>query len=254
MVFPAVAAGTAAATVPKSVFSDAVSVSGDEVEYSTTKDRLHPSISVHKLLHLSDLGFKSANLPNTYNQDGEVKSRTGQTYSRFIGEDDCVLVNIVRTPRTSATSPELAYHRAGPREKLHFEPKEVRAAIVNCGGLCPGLNDVIHHIVEQLYYVYGVKDIYGIRGGYRGFDSTVPLPSSEGGGFLSRFMTRRSLDSQSASSSSSSSGGSGGDGSSFFAPMLLSPKMVSNWHHEGGTNLGSARGGFDESKRIQINN
>ena len=43
MLAPAVAAGTAAATVPKSVFSDAVSVSGDEVEYSTPKDRLHPS-------------------------------------------------------------------------------------------------------------------------------------------------------------------------------------------------------------------
>lgn len=45
-----------------------------------------------------------------------------------------------------------AYPRAGPKEELHFEPREVRAAIVNCGGLCPGLNNVIKGIVEHLSY------------------------------------------------------------------------------------------------------
>ena len=37
-------------------------------------------------------------------------------------------------------------HRAGPREKIYFKPEEVKAAIVTCGGLCPGLNDVIRHV------------------------------------------------------------------------------------------------------------
>lgn len=45
-----------------------------------------------------------------------------------------------------------AYPRAGPKAELHFEPREVRAAIVNCGGLCPGLNNVIKGIVEHLTY------------------------------------------------------------------------------------------------------
>jgi 6-phosphofructokinase 1 len=225
-----------------------LAISDDELEFTETHDRLHGSIRVHKLLKLSELGFKNAEKKNTFNKDGQVVSRTGQTYSRFIGEDDCVLVNIVRTPSTKADEPEIAYHRAGPREDLHFDPKDVRAAIVNCGGLCPGLNDVIHHIVEQLTNVYGVETIYGIRGGYRGFDSNqAPVnPSgnefSDGpGDILKRYFSRRSKDDN-----------SGKDGSHFFAPVILTPKLVSNWHHEGGTNLGSARGGFDEEKIISF--
>jgi 6-phosphofructokinase 1 len=45
----------------------------------------------------------------------------------------------------------------------------VKAAIVTCGGLCPGLNVVIKSIVECLYFEYGVKEIWGIKWGYRGF-------------------------------------------------------------------------------------
>jgi len=37
-------------------------------------------------------------------------------------------------------------HRAGPRGKIYFKPEEVKAAIVTCGGLCPGLNDVIRQV------------------------------------------------------------------------------------------------------------
>ncbi|KAL6222857.1 hypothetical protein ACLB2K_006247 [Fragaria x ananassa] len=59
-------------------------------------------------------------------------------------------------------------HRAGPREKIYFKPEEVKAAIVTCGGLCPGLNDVIRQIVITLE-IYGVKKIVGIPYGYRGF-------------------------------------------------------------------------------------
>ncbi|CAK0803280.1 unnamed protein product, partial [Prorocentrum cordatum] len=57
--------------------------------------------------------------------------------------------------------------RAGPRRTLHFVPEEVAATIVTCGGLCPGLNDVIRELVMSLY-TYGVKKVYGIKGGYKG--------------------------------------------------------------------------------------
>jgi len=57
---------------------------------------------------------------------------------------------------------------AGPREKLYFSPAKTHAAIVTCGGLCPGLNDVIRSIVMCLWYQYGVRSIAGIRYGYRG--------------------------------------------------------------------------------------
>lgn len=63
----------------------------------------------------------------------------------------------------------LKFLRAGPRKELFFDPKEVKAAIVTCGGLCPGLNVVIREIVMSLWYNYGVKSIYGIKWGYRGF-------------------------------------------------------------------------------------
>ncbi|MEA2083463.1 MAG: ATP-dependent 6-phosphofructokinase [Thermodesulfobacteriota bacterium] len=58
---------------------------------------------------------------------------------------------------------------AGPRRKIFFDPSKVRCALVTCGGLCPGLNDVIRAIVLELYYRYGVNNIYGIRYGLEGF-------------------------------------------------------------------------------------
>jgi 6-phosphofructokinase 1 len=59
--------------------------------------------------------------------------------------------------------------KAGPREKVYFKPSDVHAAVVTCGGLCPGLNDVIRAIVMCLWYRYGVRRISGVRYGYRGF-------------------------------------------------------------------------------------
>lgn len=61
---------------------------------------------------------------------------------------------------------------------LHFDPKTVNAAIVTCGGLCPGLNNVIREITNPLCQIYGIGGkVYGIQGGYRGFyeHDTLPL-------------------------------------------------------------------------------
>jgi 6-phosphofructokinase 1 len=63
------------------------------------------------------------------------------------------------------------FRRAGPRDKIYFRSEEVRACIVTCGGLCPGLNTVIREIVCGLWTQYDVREIYGIHGGYRGFYS-----------------------------------------------------------------------------------
>ncbi|TGL47558.1 ATP-dependent 6-phosphofructokinase [Leptospira wolffii] len=60
------------------------------------------------------------------------------------------------------------FEQAGPRQKIYFDPKEVTAGIVTCGGLCPGINDVIRGIVMELYYRYGVKRILGFPYGYQG--------------------------------------------------------------------------------------
>ncbi|KAL4469541.1 hypothetical protein ABPG74_004794 [Tetrahymena malaccensis] len=61
------------------------------------------------------------------------------------------------------------YVRAGPRKHNYFNPQQVKAAIVTCGGLCPGLNVVIREIFMCLYFNYGVRTIYGIKYGYKGF-------------------------------------------------------------------------------------
>jgi 6-phosphofructokinase 1 len=82
-------------------------------------------------------------------------------YSQMIDDDDFILADIVRK-RTKERVCE-AFVRAGPRKSLHFDPKKVRAAIVTCGGLCPGLNNVIREIVHSLYNLYDVEKVIGVR-------------------------------------------------------------------------------------------
>ena len=66
--------------------------------------------------------------------------------------------------------PGLQFELAGPRVKLFFNPKQTRAGIVTCGGLCPGLNNVIRSLFLELHYGYGVGEVLGFCGGYGGLD------------------------------------------------------------------------------------
>jgi 6-phosphofructokinase 1 len=60
---------------------------------------------------------------------------------------------------------------AGPRDKIFFDPSQLKCGIVTCGGLCPGLNDVIRSIVMSLFYHYRVTTVFGFRYGYEGLSS-----------------------------------------------------------------------------------
>jgi 6-phosphofructokinase 1 len=62
-----------------------------------------------------------------------------------------------------------SFEMAGPRHEIFFEPEKLNCALVTCGGLCPGLNDIIRSVVLELYYGYGVRKIHGIRYGLQGF-------------------------------------------------------------------------------------
>lgn len=64
--------------------------------------------------------------------------------------------------------PPAAIEVAGPREMIYFDPPKTKAAIVTCGGLCPGINDVIRSIVMELSHRYGVTNILGIKYGFQG--------------------------------------------------------------------------------------
>ncbi|AEE85178.1 putative 6-phosphofructokinase [Arabidopsis thaliana] len=122
--------------------------------------------------HLSDYLPGLPTYPNPL-QDNPAYSVVKQY---FVDADDSVPQKIV----VHKDGPRgIHFRRAGPRQKVYFESDEVHACIVTCGGLCPGLNTVIREIVSSLSYMYGVKRILGIDGGYRGFyaKNTVSLDS-----------------------------------------------------------------------------
>jgi 6-phosphofructokinase 1 len=61
------------------------------------------------------------------------------------------------------------FEPAGPRRSIFFDPAKLRVGIVTCGGLCPGINDVIRGLVMELAFHYGVQRVSGFRNGYQGF-------------------------------------------------------------------------------------
>ena len=79
---------------------------------------------------------------------------------------DATLAGVRR--HLDAGAPPPAFELAGPRERIFFEPSRLRCGIVTCGGLCPGLNDVVRAIVLSLHHHYGVAGVLGFRFGYEG--------------------------------------------------------------------------------------
>ena len=103
-----------------------------------------------------------------------VAAHLGAGAMHFVGEADKVLVNDclsdlgAHAGRLGALP---AFELAGPRNKIFFDPRTLRAGIVTCGGLCPGLNNVVRGLVLELAQQYGVKRILGFRYGYEGLIS-----------------------------------------------------------------------------------
>jgi len=106
------------------------------------------------------------------------ESRFKSTLPYHISDRARVLYNVIVDPEAPPTE-ELLFEVAGPRERLFFDPKNTRAGIVTCGGLCPGLNNVIRSLVLQLHHGYGVHEILGFVDGYQGLDpwrGAEPIP------------------------------------------------------------------------------
>jgi 6-phosphofructokinase 1 len=102
---------------------------------------------------------------------GECRIPSPVSVGRFTKDNETVLFR--------ATLPDIeaylaagkrppVFEQAGPREKIYFDPSKLKCGIVTCGGLCPGLNDVIRSIVLSLHYHYGVKVVFGFPYGYEG--------------------------------------------------------------------------------------
>ena len=96
----------------------------------------------------------------------------GDETANYVEDGRTVLLDLDRDEllaRVRAGQDLPAFQLAGPRQKIFFDPAKVKAAIVTCGGLCPGINNVIRTLVMEMHYRYGVTSILGIRYGYRGF-------------------------------------------------------------------------------------
>jgi 6-phosphofructokinase 1 len=73
----------------------------------------------------------------------------------------------------------ISFEKAGPRENIFFEPAKTKVGIVTCGGICPGLNNVIRGLVNELFYRYGIRRIIGFQYGYEGLVSKFNHPVVE---------------------------------------------------------------------------
>ncbi|MBK1880224.1 ATP-dependent 6-phosphofructokinase [Pelagicoccus mobilis] len=132
---------------------------------------------------------------------------------KFVSDDERI-VAVSDSQELSRYQEELGYipsmETAGPRAKV-FQPQLLaRAAIVTCGGLCPGLNSVIKGVVETLNQEYGIKDVFGIHYGYAGLADPKTYP-----------------------------------------PVMLDADKVDTLHMEGGSILGTSRGGQDVETMVQ---
>ena len=130
----------------------------------------------------------------------------------YVGEHDRVLVDgtLGVAMRRGVPVEELpTFEPGGPRRKLFFDPKRTKVGIVTCGGLCPGLNNVIRGLVDELAEHYGVHQVLGFRDGYQGL---TPYGAE---------------------------------------PMVLTPDSVRWINQQGGTVLGTSRGGQDPRVMVE---
>ena len=108
-----------------------------------------------------------------------VDSPLIQSNRHFVDDDERIFVfshsHDLTGFKDSAKEPP-TFERAGPRRKIFFDTAELNCGIVTCGGLCPGINDVVRAITLSLIWQYGVKNVYGFRYGYAGLTSKPPQP------------------------------------------------------------------------------
>jgi 6-phosphofructokinase 1 len=139
---------------------------------------------------------------------GECKVNTPMRQSVFIDDEKDRIIfsaNLKELKPYIEVCGEIpCFEMGGPREKIYYDPSKISCGIVTCGGLCPGINDVIRAIVMSLYHHYGVRNIWGFRYGYEGLSPQYR-----------------------------------------HAPIALTPQVVKDIHHSGGTILGSSRGPQD---------
>lgn len=100
------------------------------------------------------------------------RSANGIESISFVSDESRVVIEVDESRIRQIfkkSQPPPSFELAGPRRHIFFDPSKLKCALVTCGGLCPGLNDIIRSIVLELHYGYGVGNIFGIRYGLQGF-------------------------------------------------------------------------------------
>jgi 6-phosphofructokinase 1 len=103
--------------------------------------------------------------------ESPLVARLGAGVLHPVGDADRVLLDDQQAKLAKDLLPaseQPSFELAGPRNRTFFDPAGLRAGIVTCGGLCPGINNVIRGIVLELTHAYGVKEIFGFRYGFEG--------------------------------------------------------------------------------------
>src|SRR5659263_437657 len=111
-----------------------------------------------------------------------LKQSPDSPVHKFVDDDDRLLCDVssdyYEHCRTTGEVP-VSFEKAGPRENIFFEPAKTKVGIVTCGGLCPGLNNVIRSLVNELHYRYGISRIVGIKYGFEGLVAKYNHPVIE---------------------------------------------------------------------------
>lgn len=138
-----------------------------------------------------------------------LSSTRGDYTPDYVEDGVRIRDRIELAPGTEADGAD--FEKAGPRARLYFDPKKTNVGVVTCGGLCPGINNVIRSIVLELTHKYGVRSVTGFRYGFAGLDPSSGVPE----------------------------------------PIPLGPDEVRHIHVRGGTMLGTSRGGHDPEVTVE---
>ena len=158
--------GTGTTTCSKGMIKE--SGAADDLSSSIT-----PIISIYSNTPFFWGGFPmlETDLDFTISRLGECRIPSPVSTDQFVGDHEHMLYHDSFEeikPFLDAGKEAPRFELAGPRAKIYFDPSKLKCGIVTCGGLCPGLNDVIRAIVLGLSYHYGVKTVFGFRYGYEG--------------------------------------------------------------------------------------
>jgi 6-phosphofructokinase 1 len=124
-------------------------------------------------MKLEDFLVKSLGKGNVVSPLKQSQREDSPVY-KFVEDNDRIVydnsIEYYNNCKTTGEAP-VCFEKAGPKETIFFEPAKTKVGIVTCGGICPGLNNVIRGIVNQLFYRYGISRVLGFKYGFEGFIS-----------------------------------------------------------------------------------